>query len=747
MCEEADCLDDEGFSLESVNPVCTPVAGGRASDCDEEMESLCRRSVLHASNPLFPEIDLKIWGGWKYFLKSCLDHFPLKERRSLLIGAFYESLKSRCPYTQNLKINNLFGFSNDLTKAGGDLSGELALMQVLMGLNALSPEQPADGYARTQPLSPSKLAEQFGKLLSGPTWAFGTCAAADCRLKLGGARAYACLYKAKFSSSGDVPASVAREAERCALAQISGLDEPRLVDAVQEAARRMFPALHPLPLAPESGGAERITIAHEFDFPVYLATSLATIRDGIRTGDRTMAARVAEHAREFVAHNRLAIARHERTARSPLSDLIQELFDQSYELAKGGKNDDAAVEVDAKLRVLEDRRRFDIVRFFQSNCGFDNETWKPDRGGPERSLTEPGTWIAVVARVRDHAVTILHSTDAADKTQSPQIVSSRLPIPDLDRLLADWGVRRRGGAEAEATGSAKRLLQELLGGPMTAAAAARLKRLIIVPDAWAARIPFAALMLDDGRRLSDIASLVIVPSWDYGPWPSCKSTATVAPSEPPRVLAGAYDSPMMRLEVADISMSFPTDALEASGFTFDRMLRQAASARYGILHLSTHARFDSASGGTISFHNDSADAADLTTLTGATRGIRTAGGAPSRTPLELLTLSACETGQGSDGVAGAEADGRELGLISVALRTGVRSSMGTLWRVDPEATAALMKRFYINLKNGLDKAESLRRAQRDVARLPGWSHPYYWAGFVLSGDWTPVVAAPRAGRP
>lgn len=623
-------------------------------------------------------------------------------------------------------------------------------MQVLMGINALSLEPSTKGSPSTPSHSPSKLTEPFTELLSESAWPLDLCASADCRLKLKGAKAYACLYKAKFASSGEVPVGVAREAERCALAQIRGLDAPRLVDAVQEAAHRLFPALHRPPSpppAPESGGAERIIIAHEFDFPVYLANSLTTIRDGIRTGDRTMAAQVAEHAREFVAHNRLAIARHERTARSPLSDMIQELFDQSYELAKGSGSDDAAAEIEAKLRVLEGRRRFDIVRFFQSDCGFDNETWKPDGGGPDRLLTKPGTWIAVVARIRDHAVTILRSADDADKTQSPQIVSSRLPIPDLDRLLADWGVRRRGGAEAEATGSAKRLLQELLGGPMTAAAAARLKRLIIVPDAWAARIPFAALMLDDGRRLSDIASLVIVPSWDYGPWPSCKSTATVAPSEPPRVLAGAYDSPMMRLEVADISMSFPTDALEASGFTFDRMLRQAASARYGILHLSTHARFDSASGGTISFHNDSADAADLTTLTGATRGIRTAGGAPSRPPLELLTLSACETGQGTEGAAGAEADGRELGLISVALRTGVRSSVGTLWRVDPEATAALMKRFYINLKNGLDKAESLRRAQRDVARLPGWSHPYYWAGFVLSGDWTPVVAAPPAECP
>lgn len=56
-----------------------------------------------------------------------------------------------------------------------------------------------------------------------------------------------------------------------------------------------------------------------------------------------------------------------------------------------------------------------------------------------------------------------------------------------------------------------------------------------------------------------------------------------------------------------------------------------------------------------------------------------------------------------------------------------------MWRVDDKATAILMERFYRHLQAGLGKAAALRQAQLDM--LPDYPDPYYWAGFVLSGDW------------
>lgn len=46
-----------------------------------------------------------------------------------------------------------------------------------------------------------------------------------------------------------------------------------------------------------------------------------------------------------------------------------------------------------------------------------------------------------------------------------------------------------------------------------------------------------------------------------------------------------------------------------------------------------------------------------------------------------------------------------------------------------------MKSFYTNLKAGSNKAEALRLAKTEMIKSKKYSHPFYWAGFVLNGDW------------
>jgi MYXO-CTERM domain-containing protein len=58
--------------------------------------------------------------------------------------------------------------------------------------------------------------------------------------------------------------------------------------------------------------------------------------------------------------------------------------------------------------------------------------------------------------------------------------------------------------------------------------------------------------------------------------------------------------------------------------------------------------------------------------------------------------------------------------------------VSTLWRVEDESSALLMEHFYTHLQEGMTKAESLRQAQMDVREE--YPNPYYWAGYVLSGD-------------
>ena len=101
--------------------------------------------------------------------------------------------------------------------------------------------------------------------------------------------------------------------------------------------------------------------------------------------------------------------------------------------------------------------------------------------------------------------------------------------------------------------------------------------------------------------------------------------------------------------------------------------------------------------------------------------------------LDLVTLSACETGLGGGG-----GDGREVeGLGAVIQGNGARRVLASLWRVEDTSTSLLMQRLYRKLAAKEEAGEALRQAQLAVRDNgdPGtrrYAHPYYWAGFVLS---------------
>jgi CHAT domain-containing protein len=103
---------------------------------------------------------------------------------------------------------------------------------------------------------------------------------------------------------------------------------------------------------------------------------------------------------------------------------------------------------------------------------------------------------------------------------------------------------------------------------------------------------------------------------------------------------------------------------------------------------------------------------------------------------QLVVLSACQTGLGT------VKRGEEfVGLRRALAIAGAATQVTSLWKVNDEATRALMGQFYRGIAGGEDRAEALQRAQRQVegdSRHPEWAHPFFWAGFVLSGAWEPV---------
>src|SRR6266540_2716885 len=98
---------------------------------------------------------------------------------------------------------------------------------------------------------------------------------------------------------------------------------------------------------------------------------------------------------------------------------------------------------------------------------------------------------------------------------------------------------------------------------------------------------------------------------------------------------------------------------------------------------------------------------------------------------DLIVLSACETGLGK------EIKGEGLiGLTRGFMYSGAPRVVASLWNVDDLATAELMKLFYQRmLKDGLPAGAALRAAQVELSRQKRWASPYFWAGFVLHGEW------------
>lgn len=102
-------------------------------------------------------------------------------------------------------------------------------------------------------------------------------------------------------------------------------------------------------------------------------------------------------------------------------------------------------------------------------------------------------------------------------------------------------------------------------------------------------------------------------------------------------------------------------------------------------------------------------------------------------PADLAVLSACETGTGK--LVGGEGI---VGLTRAFMYAGTPRVLCSLWKVDDEATAALMRAFYAawtpkDGSPGVTPAEALRQAQALIRAQAKWAHPYYWAAWVLWG--------------
>lgn len=192
---------------------------------------------------------------------------------------------------------------------------------------------------------------------------------------------------------------------------------------------------------------------------------------------------------------------------------------------------------------------------------------------------------------------------------------------------------------------------------------------------------------------------------------------------------GEFDAlPAVRTEMSSIvrtgsSGVLPGEVHLDEAFTAQR-LRDVSQRGFPVVHVASHFRFSP--GTEINSFLLLGDGNRLTLGDIRTQNYRF-------DDVDLLTLSACETGLGG----GRDERGQEIeGFGVIAQQQGAKAVLATLWRVADSSTAVLMGDMYRRrMEGGLTKIEALRQAQLAMASRPQTAHPFYWAPFILMGNW------------
>lgn len=173
-------------------------------------------------------------------------------------------------------------------------------------------------------------------------------------------------------------------------------------------------------------------------------------------------------------------------------------------------------------------------------------------------------------------------------------------------------------------------------------------------------------------------------------------------------------------ELYQIAKLLPSKLLLNEQFTPENLSKQIQSNTFSIVHIATHGNFSSDPEDTYLLgYKKLIKARELNNLLKNQVNANT---------IKLLVLSACKTAEGDHRAI--------LGLAGLAVRAGADSTLSTLWQVNDNSASRLMVQFYTELKKGgVSKAEALHRAQKTLIAQPEYQNPYFWAPYILVGNW------------
>ncbi len=269
---------------------------------------------------------------------------------------------------------------------------------------------------------------------------------------------------------------------------------------------------------------------------------------------------------------------------------------------------------------------------------------------------------------------------------------------------------------------AQQLYDWLIQPIAQALAAHHVDTLIIVPDGVMRTIPFAALYDGTSFLIQHYALATELGLTLIDPKPLARQPLSALLSGLSKAAQGYPALPFVTRELDSLKhMAASSMVLENEDFLRGRMEHALKTVPYSVVHIASHAEFNNDPQRTFILTYDGRLTLDQLENTVKYSAFRDQ-------PLELLTLSACQTAAGDDRAA--------LGLAGVAIKAGARSAVASLWFINDEAASRLITQFYQELrKSDRSKAQAMQQAQLQLIEDRRFRHPGYWSAFLVIGNW------------
>jgi CHAT domain-containing protein len=371
-------------------------------------------------------------------------------------------------------------------------------------------------------------------------------------------------------------------------------------------------------------------------------------------------------------------------------------------------------------QIMESLQVAELENYFRQGC-LDKYTVQLDKIDRSAIVIYP-----IVLRDR---VAVITSIPNPEQNQKPKLVYQSRPISENNfnqtveniqtRITKTEFIRQEKKLKSES-----KEIYDLLIAPILAdIQKSNNKTLVFVLDGVLRNIPMSVLY-DGNKYLIEDYNIALAPGLQLVPpqGTNRQYKALLGGISEERQGYGAL--PEVQKELDYISKLIPSQQLLNTEFSQNKASSNLAVDSSSIVHFATHGVFSSDPAKTFILTWD--DQLNLNQLNNLLQNRNLQSGKA----IDLLVLSACQTATGDNRAT--------LGLAGMAIRARTKSTIASLWSVEDESTRLLMTNFYQNLTvKKLGKAESLKLAQQSILRHPNpkYRSPYYWAPFVLVGNW------------